>query len=292
MDNISSFGVERLNLAGTQITALESKARAIRSTVLEMITTAGKGHIGGAFSCVDILVALYYGGIMRFDPQKPSWDLRDRFILSKGHSGAALFAILADLGFISTGELSHYCRNGTRLGGHPDRSLPGVEADTGSLGHGLGIGAGMALAARMNGKGHRVFVVVGDGECNEGSIWESLVFAARHQLDNLVLIVDRNRQCVLDYTEECAPLDPLTDRLSSFGWETRGIDGHSFGELLTVLQELSQRAPSRPLAIVANTVKGKGVSFMEGKLKWHHSVPNSAELAIARRELAAADQQG
>lgn len=265
--------------------ALEQKARGIRKAVLDMIVTAKKGHIGGAFSCIDILVALYYGGVLKFDPRNPDWKERDRFILSKGHSGAALFAVLADLGFFGAQHLAGYCGNGSMLGGHPDRTIPGVEADTGSLGHGLGIGAGIALAAKKDGRDFRVFVLLGDGECCEGSVWEALVFAARHRLHNLTVIIDRNRQCVLDYTEECAPLDPLADRLLSFGWETAETDGHSFEALLPVLGGARTRASDRPLAVVANTVKGKGVSFMEGILKWHHSVPKPEELIIAREEL-------
>jgi transketolase len=230
-------------------------------------------------------VALYYGGILSFDPRNPGWKERDRFILSKGHSGAALFAVLSDLGYFDKRHLTDYCKNGGMLGGHPDKGIPGIEADTGSLGHGLGIGLGIALSAMRDGAGFRVVVLLGDGECCEGSIWEALVFAARHRLHNLTIIIDRNRQCVLDYTEECAPLDPLANRLESFGWETREIDGHSFLALLTALGEPSTRAPASPLAVIANTIKGKGVSFMEGKLKWHHSVPKSEELIIARKEL-------
>jgi transketolase len=266
----------------SQIEILEKKSTALRIAVLEMIAAAKKGHIGGAYSCIDILTALYYGEILRFDRSCPSWPLRDRFILSKGHSGTALFAVLADLGFFDAAELTQYCCNGGKLGGHPDRNIPGIEADTGSLGHGLGIGAGMALAAKMDKADWRVFVLVGDGECNEGSVWEALVFASRHQLSNLILIIDRNHQCVLDFTEECAPLDPLADRLAAFNWEVEEIDGHSFKELLSVLK---RERSTRPLAIIANTIKGKGVSFMEKVLKWHHSVPNAEEAAIARAEL-------
>ncbi|MDD2850936.1 MAG: transketolase [Desulfuromonadaceae bacterium] len=269
-----------------KIEMLEDKARAIRLTVLNMIAEAGKGHIGGAYSCTDIIVALYYGGILRFAPDNPSWGLRDRFILSKGHSGSALFAVLADLGYFDTSELALYCKNGSILGGHPDRNVPGIEADTGSLGHGLGIGAGMALAAKLNNTGQRVFVLVGDGECAEGAVWEAMVFAARHKLANLTLIIDRNRQCVLDFTEDCAPLDPFSDKLAAFGWDTREINGHSFEEILAVLEEPVAIVEDRPRAIVANTVKGKGVSFMEGILKWHHAVPNQDELFAARTELA------
>lgn len=275
-----------------QISCLQEKARLIRSSVLEMIVSANKGHIGGAFSCTDILVSLYHGGILKFDPQHPEWEDRDRFILSKGHSGAALFAVLADVGYFDKRELSSYCKNGSRLGGHPDRRVLGIEADTGSLGHGIGIGAGMALSAKMDRADFKTIVLMGDGECCEGSVWEAFVFAARHQLDNLTAIIDRNNQCVLDFTEDCAPLDPLSSRLTSFGWETREINGHSFEAIFSVLDDLRSRNCSKPLAIIANTIKGKGVSFMEGKLKWHHSVPNKEELDLARKELGSIMKQG
>lgn len=265
---------------------LREKARQIRSTTLEMIAGANKGHIGGAFSCTDILVALYYGRVLRVNPANPRWPERDRFILSKGHSAAALYAVLADLGFFPKEMVKTYCREGSLLGGHPDRRLPGIETDTGSLGHGLGIGAGMALAAKMKAEDHRVFVLVGDGECCEGSVWEAFVFASHHRLDNLTVIVDRNRQCVLDFTEDCSPLDPLRGRLEAFGWEAREVDGHSFGDLLEALGGGSSLVENRPLAVIANTLKGKGVSFMEGRLKWHHAVPSGAELIQARKELA------
>jgi transketolase len=269
------------------IITLKEKAREIRSAILEMIVAANKGHIGGALSCSDILVALYYGGGLRVDPANPDWPGRDRFILSKGHSASALFAILADLGFFEKATLNTYCKNGTRLGGHPDRRVPGIETDTGSLGHGLGIGVGMALSAKMNGENHRVVVLLGDGECCEGSVWEALVFASHHQLENLTVVIDRNRQCVLDFTEDCSPLNPLPFRLEAFGWETREVNGHSFEELLTAIDSMSARGSKKPLAIVANTIKGKGVSFMEGRIKWHHSVPSGEELVQSRRELAA-----
>lgn len=269
------------------ISDLEKKADHIRRQVLKMIVSASKGHIGGAYSCTDILICLYYGGILRIDPTRPNWKERDRFILSKGHSGSALFAILADLGFFEIGALDTYCQNDTLLGGHPDRRLPGIEVDTGSLGHGLGIGAGLALGAKLNGEKHRVFVMLGDGECCEGSVWEALIFANHHKLDNLIIIIDRNSQCVLDYTEDCTSLDPLALKLEAFGCETKEVNGHAYDELLDVLSMVNQRKSSaRPLAIVADTIKGKGVSFMEKIIKWHHSVPSAEEYAIAQAELS------
>jgi transketolase len=271
----------------SMVNNLQIKAAHIRRQILEMIAGANKGHIGGAFSCTDILVALYFGDVLRINPVNPSWSKRDRFILSKGHCGSALFAVLADLGFFKKSALKSYCKKNTMLGGHPDRRVPGIEADTGSLGHGLGIGAGMALSAKLDGEDHRVVVLLGDGECCEGSVWEALIFAKHNKLDNLTVIIDRNCQCVLDFTEDCSALDPLAGKLEAFGCETKEVNGHSFEELLEALSGLSQRRSNRPFALVANTIKGKGVSFMESCLKWHHSVPTGAELNQAIEELEA-----
>jgi len=264
---------------------LKENARWVRQQVLEMIAGAGKGHIGGAFSCVEILVALYYGGILHLDPKIPSWSERDRFILSKGHACPSLYAILADLGFFSVSELATFSHEGSRLEGHPNRGIPGIEVDTGSLGHGLGIGAGLALSAKINKRDWMTIALLSDGECHEGSVWEAAMFAAHHELHNLVAIVDRNWQCVLDFTENCDRLEPFADKWRAFGWEVREVDGHSFGELLHALGDIRLRK-TEPLIIIANTIKGKGVSFMEGKIEWHHRVPAGEQLKIARQELA------
>jgi transketolase len=271
----------------TDTELISSKATKLRLTVLEAIYRAGKGHIGGAFSCADILATLFYGGFLRFDPTRPDWEDRDRFVLSKGHSGIALLSALADLGYFEESELLTYGRNGSRFGGHPDRNIPGIEADSGSLGHGLGIAVGMALAAKMDRKNCRTYVLMGDGECYEGSVWEALAFGAHHELSDLTAIIDRNGQCVLDYTEDCVRLDPLDKKLSAFGWETVEVDGHSPAELCSALSRRRERAPGRPLAVIAHTVKGKGVSFMEGKIEWHHAVPSPGQYEEARRELLA-----
>jgi transketolase len=266
--------------------ALKEKAAWVRSQILEMIVSANKGHIGGAFSCTDILVALYYGGILRFYPNNPNWNERDRFILSKGHSCVALYAVLADLGFFSISELNSFCQKGSMLGGHPDRNIPGIEADTGSLGHGLGIAAGLALSAKIDKKDYKTVVLLGDGECHEGSVWEAAMFAGHHQLNNLVAIVDRNQQCVTDFTEDCNRLEPFADKWRAFNWDARDVNGHSFTELLGVFKDFRSRESPRPLVIIANTIKGKGVSFMERKIDWHHGVPTGEDLERARRELA------
>lgn len=262
------------------------KAKWVRRKALEMIVSVNKGHIGGAFSCADILVALFYGGILNYISKQPDWSERDRFILSKGHSCTALYAILADLGFFPIDELNGYCQRGSMLGGHPDKNIPGVEADTGSLGHGLGIGAGMALAAKLNNKNYKTVVLLGDGECYEGSIWEAAMFSAHHKLNNLFAIIDRNRQCVNDYTEDCNSMEPFEDKWKSFNWDTKIINGHSFTDIIKVLKDFRTRKSTQPLAVIANTIKGKGVSFMEGELKWHHTVPSGEDLKKAREELA------
>ena len=267
------------------IDKLERKANWVRNQVLEMIVSANKGHIGGAFSCTDILVTLYYGGILRSQPNNPNWSERDRFILSKGHSCVSLYAILADLGFFSISELNSFCQKGSMLGGHPDRNIPGIEADTGSLGHGLGIASGLALSAKIDKKDYMTVVLLGDGECYEGSVWEAAMFAGHHQLNNLVAIVDRNRQCVTDFTEDCVRMEPLDSKWKAFGWDVRTINGHSFRELLDNFKDFRCRKSAKPLAIISNTIKGKGVSFMEGKLPYHHSVPAGEDLKRARQEL-------
>lgn len=261
---------------------LKKKANLIRLRVLETVFNTGKGHIGGTFSCTDILVSLYYGKILRVNPQNPKWDERDRLILGKGHACLALYNILVDMGFFDMCRLREYGRDGSSLGGQLNIDTPGVEYNTGSLGNALGIGAGMALAAKLDGKSYRVFAIVGDGECAEGSIWESIMFASQHRLNNLIGIVDRNRLSVTDIIEEDDGSGRLDGKLRACGWKCVEIDGHSFKEILAAftVDNLNQ-----PLMVIANTVKGKGVSFMEDGLKWHHSIPTREEFELAKKEL-------
>ncbi len=269
----------------SKITKLTKKANWVRAQILEMIVLAGKGHIGGAFSCTDILVALYYGDILRFKASNRNWDGRDRFILSKGHSCAALYVILADLGYFPISELRNYQKEGCILGGHPDRKIPGIEADTGSLGHGLGIGAGLALSAKMDKKNFMTVVLLGDGECYEGSVWEAASFASHHKLNNLIGVVDKNGLCSTDFIKDCVEIAPLEDKWKAFGWEVINVNGHSFDELLSVFSNFRSRKSAKPLMIIASTVKGKGVSFMEGNPDWHHAVPKGEQVKIAKSEL-------
>ncbi len=245
---------------------LTSKSNEIRLTILDAIYHSGKGHVGGAFSCTDILVALYYGGVLKYDSTNPKLEQRDRFILSKGHAAIALYAILADLDYFSNSELELF-NNGGMLGEHPDISIPGIEINSGSLGHGLGVGAGMALAAKIDEKKYKIFVLLGDGECNEGSVWEAAMFAAHHNLDNLTGIVDRNGLCIHGSTEEINHLDPLDKKFESFGWCVETMDGHDIDEIVSKVKDNNS---GKPKMIIANTVKGKGVSFMENVASWHH----------------------
>lgn len=262
---------------------LEKKARWVRYRVLEMIAGAGRGHIGGSLSAADILVALYHGKLLRYDPQNPDWDKRDRFIMSKGHSSESLYAVLADVGFFDLEVLDSYGAAGSVLGGHPDHLLPGIEISTGSLGHGLGVAAGLALAAKLDGEGHLLVAMLGDGECYEGSVWESAVFGVHNNLSNLVAIVDWNRQATLISTEA---IEPLPAKWEAFGWEALELDGHCFEEIYKAWKYVQERRSAKPIVLLAHTIKGKGVSFMEGTLNWHHNVPKGEQLALAREELS------
>ncbi|MFC1679846.1 transketolase [Elusimicrobiota bacterium] len=258
--------------------------RAVRREIIEILAASGRGHIASAFSLVEMLLVLYRE-VLRVDPRRPDWEDRDRLILSKGHGCLALYPILADMGFFPREELREFCAPHGILGGHPEHNkIPGVEASTGALGHGLSIGVGMALAARMDAKAHRVFVILGDGECNEGSIWEAALSASKHRLGNLVALVDHNKQQSYGDVAEVLPLEPFADKWRAFGFEVREADMDRPRELLDILT--APRPEDRPLAIICHTVKGKGVSFIERNLKWHHkSRPSQKEISDALAEL-------
>ena len=251
-----------------------------------MVINAGKGHLGGSLSCTEILVALYYGGILRFDASNPQWEDRDRFIMSKGHSNNTLYVVLADLGFFPKSELSRFTGDGALLGGHCDIQVPGIEITTGSLGHGLGIAAGMALGAKLDGKEYLTFVVLGDGESQEGSTWEAAMFAGHHGLGKLVAFVDRNKLGSEEFTEKTARLEPLADKWRAFGWEVREVNGHRIDEILIALQDCHTRQTMKPLMIIAKTVKGKGITSLENTAKAHHTLPRDEELRQAIKDLA------
>lgn len=248
---------------------LDQRSRHLRRLVIRALEGGGRGHIGSSMSPVELLRVLY-DDVMRHDPTRPDWPRRDRLILSKGHGCLALYALLADHGYFALETLDGFCRRDSILGGHPEYGkIPGVEASTGALGHGLSIGLGMALAARLQGRDSRVFVVQGDGEINEGSVWEAALAAAKHGVDNLVAIIDYNKLQSYGPVAEVQPLEPLADKWRAFGFATIEVDGHD----VAALQALFARLPlerGRPTAVIAHTVKGKGIAFAEGRPEWHH----------------------
>lgn len=265
--------------------ALASRmALRIRRHSLRIVHEARLGHPGGDMSCADILAALY-AGVLRIDPADPSSPGRDRFIMSKGHCSAALYSTLAEAGFFPVERLSEYMKPLSMFNGHPDRNkVPGVEANTGPLGHGLPVAVGIAKAAKITGGEWRTFVLTGDGELQEGSNWEAAMAASHFGLDNLALIIDRNRLQQGDRTESTIALEPLAERWRAFGWAVREIDGHNIGELILALGDVPFE-PGKPSCLIARTSKGRGVSFMEDRAEWHHRVPTDSELAAALAEL-------
>lgn len=262
-------------------------ARRLREQTLRMVHAAKASHIGSCLSVADI-VAVLYGDVLRVDPDQPDWPDRDRFILSKGHAGAVLFAALAERGFFPESWLDSYCKDGSKLAGHiTHHDVPGAEVSSGALGHGLPIACGMALAAKRDGRPGRVFVVLSDGEMDEGTTWEAALLAAQHRLDNLTLIVDYNKIQSFGKTEQILDLDPLADKWRSFRWGVQVVDGHDHAGLLETLRNVPLET-GRPSCIVANTVKGKGVSFMEHDNLWHYRPPDATQLSIALRDIGVA----
>jgi transketolase len=262
---------------------LGDEARKTRRSILGMISQAGLGHVGGDFSVTDILTTLF-AAVLKVEPENPQSADRDHFILSKGHCAAALYATLANSGFFAVSELDTFMGPLSALNGHPDRNkVPGVETNTGPLGHGLPVGVGAAIAAKLTKSAARTFVVLGDGEMQEGSNWEALMAGSQYALTSLTMVVDRNRLQQGARTEETNGLDPLDERLASFGWEVRIIDGHDYNALL---EAFGPSTTGKPVAIIANTIKGKGVSFMENRVEWHHKVPSAEQVALALEELA------
>lgn len=264
--------------------SLQEKARAIRGQILTLVYRAQSGHIGGSLSAADLLVALYYQ-LMRHDPTRPRWPERDRFILSKGHCTPVIYAVLADCGYFPQADLETFRRPGSHLQGHPYQpKTPGIEASTGTLGLGLSTAMGMALAAKLRGQSHFVYVLCGDGEIQEGQIWEAALFANKYRLDNLIAFVDRNYLQTDGNSEEIMPLDPLLPKWEAFGWRARQIDGHNFRQIIETVEE-AKSLRGAPTMIIANTVKGKGVSFMENVVSWHGTPPSREEYERALAEL-------
>lgn len=265
------------------INKLENKAREIRIHVINMIFEAGSGHPGGSLSCVDILTALYYLALLH-NPLNPNWMERDRFILSKGHAAPALYAVLADLGYFPIKELHSLRKMGSLLQGHPDIRVPGVDVSSGSLGQGLSIACGIALAGKLDNRNYRVYTLVGDGECDEGQIWEAAMLASHYKLDNMTVIIDRNGLQIDGPTEKIMCLEPIAGKWKAFGWNVIEIDGNNMVEIITALDN-ARKINGKPTAIIAHTFKGKGVSFMEWINAFHGKTLSKEELAIALSEL-------
>lgn len=266
-----------------QVKDLEKKARWVRREVLKSIEKSGKSHIGGTYSATDLLVALYYEKTIRYRKNQPTWKERDRFILAKGHACTALYAIFLDLGILTRKMYESYGKDGG-LGGQLETYLPGVDFNTGSMGHSIGIAAGMAMGAKMDNKDFRAFTLIGDAELYEGSIWEAIIFAGINKLDNLVVIVDRNRLMVTDYIDDEGLYKDMQIKVEKFGWLYHEFNGHDFKEIIEAFKIVKKS--DRPNLLIANTIKGKGVSFMENDIKWHNATPSPEELTMAKKELA------
>jgi transketolase len=263
---------------------LKDTAARLRGQVIQMSHNASSAHLGSSLSCCDIVTAAYWHAV-RIDPSKPKDPLRDRFILSKGHAATTLYSALAFKGFFSEDLLDTYCQDGSMLAEHPPANmLPGVEAATGSLGHGLPIGIGMALSGRINDEKFRVFALLSDGENNEGSVWEAAMFAAGQKLENVCVIVDYNKWQATARSNETLMLAPLVDKWRAFGWDAHAVDGHDVATLAKMMDRIPNGS-GKPVALIADTIKGKGVSFMEDDNNWHYRAPTAEEVVIARKEL-------
>ncbi|MEA2102226.1 MAG: transketolase [Thermodesulfobacteriota bacterium] len=258
-----------MSLSKDEVKELKAKARVIRKEIINIAFTAGGGHVGGSLSQTDILVCLYYK-YMNIDPKKPDWDQRDRFILSKGHGGLGWAAVLGDKGYFDKTLLKNFNKTGSPFGMHLDMlKVPGCDASTGSLGHGIAIAMGLAKAAKLKGEDWRTYCMVGDGELCEGSNWEAASIASHHKLDNLTGFVDRNRLMIDGFTEEISPVEPLEDRFQSFGWNTLRINGHDLEEISNAIEK-ARSIKGKPTMIICDTIKGKGVKLFENQPKWHY----------------------
>ena len=267
------------------VAEMETIAKRIRRHIISMTGRAGSGHPGGSLSAVEIITTLYFK-VLKHNPQQPEWADRDRFILSKGHSAPALYAILAECGYFPTDELTSLRQIDSRLQGHADRTrTAGVEMSSGSLGQGLSFSIGVALAGRLNRQSYHVYTLLGDGECDEGQVWEAAMAAAHFRLDNLVAVVDRNDQQIGGWTRDVMDLEPFSDKWQAFGWHTIEIDGHDFTRLIDSFEQVNL-IKGQPTVIVAHTVKGKGVSFIENNPHFHGVAPTAEEMELALKELA------
>lgn len=271
------------------MTDIAEIAKDIRKKVYQIAHYAGGGHMGAAFSMADIISVLYFDDVLRYDAKNPEWEERDKFILSKGHAGYALYAVLARAGYFPEEELWHVGHVGSKFGGHPKmHDIPGVEASTGALGHGLSFAIGIAYANKVDHRDSHIYVVLGDGECQEGSIWEGALSAPTLELDNLTVIVDHNKLQAMDDLENIVHMKPFADKWRAFGWNVVEIDGHNYTE---IKEALLTRREGKPTLVVANTIKGKGVSFMENVPIWHYRMPNDDELPILFKDLGFTEEE-
>jgi transketolase len=263
---------------------LKQKSQWLRSEIFEMVIKINQGHIASALSQCEIVISLYYGGIIKFKKGEPNWEDRDRVIVSKGHSAMGVYPILADLDYFSKNELEKFGTHEGILRIYGDKSIPGIDSTSGSLAQAPGIACGFAIAARSEKKDINSFLILSDGEHYEGSLWESAMFASHNKLDNLIFIVDRNRQIILGKDEELLSLEPLDKKWESFGWNVHKVNGHNYQEILAALNK-SLKKNGKPTVIIAETIKGKGISYMEDVTRWHNTMPNNKEIEIARQNL-------
>lgn len=264
---------------------LNKKSFWARRETLNIHRITKEPRLSSSLSCVEIFVVLYYGKILNFNPSNIKWEKRDRFIVSKGHGGISLYPILADLGYFDKKELTEVCKEGSLLGAMPDPNIPGFETINGSLGHGLGVACGMAMALRRKKRNEKVFVLIGDGELYEGSVWEAIMFAGEHKLDNLIVIIDNNKVCMLDYCKNILELEPLDKKFKVFNWDIKIVDGHDVSQLYTALKLLKKEKNNKPKVVIANTVKGKGVTRLETDSLSHIRILTSEEIDNAIVEL-------
>jgi transketolase len=266
------------------INLLNKKSRWLRKEIFEMVIKVNQGHIASALSQCEIIISLFYGAILKYKKGKPNYKKRDRFIVSKGHSAMGIYPVLADIGYFSKIELKKYGTPGGILRVYGDKSIPGIDATSGSLAQAPGIACGFAYVAKLEKTGVKTFIILSDGEHYEGSLWESAMFASHHNLDNLIFIVDRNKQIILGKDVDCLSLEPLDKKWESFGWNVHSVNGHSYNELLEALNR-SLQGNGKPTVIIANTIKGKGISYMEDVTRWHNTMPNAQEIITARKDL-------
>lgn len=258
----------------------------LRKKIVKMNYLSGTGHITSSCSCLEILVALYFGGVLKYDSHKPLWTERDYFLISKGHAALAVYSVLSEAGFFPEEDLWTFCQIGSKYGGHPNLRIPGVESTSGSLGHGLSIASGIALGTKLNNGKNRIFCLTGDGELQEGSNWEAALAISHFNMDNFTWIIDRNKLQIAGETEEIIRLEDLSNKLTSFGFDVKIVDGHDVKKLVEVLSGSS----NKPLAIIANTIKGKGIPFLENKRGWHGRKTNNEELGVILKELSMTEE--